>query len=92
MAIGRFGVFLREYTFQKGKEDCRKNTLKTEAIRQQPFTFASENLAPQSAKVFKGQQRKIPTTFTGNEDYYSLFILKIGTAICHRLQFLHNCI
>ena len=72
MAVGRFGVYLREYSFQKGKEDCWKYTLKAEAIRQQPFTFASENLAPQSAKVFKGQQRKIPTTFTGNEDSYSL--------------------
>ncbi|MBQ2165935.1 MAG: hypothetical protein II447_04085 [Bacteroidaceae bacterium] len=52
MAIGRFGVYLREYSFQKGKEDCWKYTLKAEAIRQQPFTFASENLAPQLAKVF----------------------------------------
>ena len=69
MTIGRFGVYLREYSFQKGKEDCWKYTLKAEAIRQQPFTFASENLAPQLAKVFKEQQRKIPTTFTGNEDH-----------------------
>jgi hypothetical protein len=53
MAIGRFGVYLREYSFHKGKEDYWKYTLKAEAIRQQPFTFASENLAPQLAKVFK---------------------------------------
>jgi hypothetical protein len=53
MAIGRFGVFLREYSFQKGKEDCWENTLKAEAIHQQPFTFASQNLAPPTAKVFK---------------------------------------
>jgi hypothetical protein len=40
--------------------------MNTEAIRRQPFTFASENLAPPTAKVFK-DKRKSPTTFTGNE-------------------------
>jgi hypothetical protein len=65
MAIGRFGVFLREYSFQKGKEDCWKNTLKAEAIHQQPSTFASENLGHRQPRHSK-TKRKIPTTFTGN--------------------------
>ena len=60
MAIGRFGVYLWEYSFQKGKEDCWKYTLKAEAIRQQPFTFASENLAPQLAKVLRNNKEKSP--------------------------------
>ena len=59
MAIGRFGVFLREYSFQKGKEDCWKNTLKAEAIRQQPSTFASENLGHRQPRHSK-TKRKIP--------------------------------
>jgi hypothetical protein len=58
-------VFLREYSFQKGKEDCWKNTLKAEAIRQQPSTFASENLGHRQPRRSK-TKRKIPTTFTGN--------------------------
>jgi hypothetical protein len=70
-AVGRLRCQQSEIlVHQWGKEDFCLLAMNTEAIRRQPFTFASENLAPLTAKAFKDKQEtKTPLQLRSGNEY-----------------------
>ena len=71
MTIGRCRWQLPEIRSScNNEEDFSLLAMNTEAIRRQPFTFASENLAPPTAKVFKDKQEtKKPLQLRSGNEY-----------------------